>query len=89
MSEFRVSPRGGAYFCLSVALFGIAMMLDGGTGRLSVLWTAMVWAALIAGSLILIARFWTARHDPKAVRKIQAQGAYGLLPAKLRHWLFS
>ncbi len=42
-------------------------------------WTILVWSGLL----------FTARHDPAAVRRIQAQGAYGLLSPRLRDWLLS
>ena len=89
MRDFRVSPRGILCFCLFVALFGAAMMLDQATGRLNLLWSVFVWAGLFVGSVILSSRLWAVRHDPEATRRIQARGAYGLLPAKLRDWLFS
>ena len=89
MRDFRVSPRGILCFCLFVALFGAAMMLDEATGRLNLLWSVFVWAGLFVGSVIQPDRLWAAIHDPEAARRIQARGAYGLLPAKLRDWLFS
>ncbi|HEX7919594.1 MAG TPA: hypothetical protein VF583_01465 [Bradyrhizobium sp.] len=89
MQDFRVSPRGVVTFCLFIVLFGAAMKLDGAVGYVRIVWTILVWNGLLLGSLLLVARLFAARHDPEAARRIQAQGAYGLLPARLRDWLFS
>jgi len=89
MQNFRVSPRGLAYFCLFLVLFTAAIKVDGGTGYGNVVWTIMVWSELLVGSLLLFTRLWVSNRDPGAVRRITSQGAYGLLPAKVRDWLFS
>jgi hypothetical protein len=89
MREFRISPRGVLYFCLFLVLFGAAMKADEGTGYLNVAWTILVWGGLLFGSLLLLARLWAVRHDAEAGRRVREQGAYGLLPPKLRDWLFS
>ena len=89
MHNVRISPRGVLLFCLFLVLFGAAMRLDGGTGYFGPVWTVLVWSGLLFGSLLLCARLFASRHDPDIARRIQARGAYGLLPAKLREWLFS
>lgn len=89
MHNVRISPRGVLLFCLFLVLFGAAMRLDGGTGYLGLVWTVLVWSGLLFGSLLLCARLFASRRDPETARRIQARGAYGLLPAKLRDWLFS
>ena len=89
MHGFRISPRGVLFFCLSLVLFGAAMQADGETRTLGFVWMILVWSGLLFGSLLLCARLFASRHDPDAARRIQARGAYGLLPARLRDWLFS
>lgn len=89
MRDFRISPRGMLWFCLFIVLFGAAMKLDDTVGHVRIVWTILVWSGLLLGSLLLVARLFAARHDPETARRIQAQGAYGLLPARLRDWLFS
>ena len=86
--DFRISPTGVLYFCLFLVLFGAAMKLDGGTGRLNAVWSLLVWSGLITGSLLLLARLWASRHNREAARRIQAKGVYGLLPSRIRDWLF-
>jgi hypothetical protein len=89
MHNFRTSPRGLIYFCLFLVLFGAAMKLDDQTGYLNVAWTISVWGGLFLGSLVLLGRLWASRSNPDGARRIVARGAYGLLPVKLRDWLFS
>jgi hypothetical protein len=88
MRDFRVSPKGILYFSIFLVLFGATMRLDGGTGPFSAVWRLLFWSGLITGSLLLLARLWAFRHDGEAARSIQAKGAYGLLPSKVRDWLF-
>jgi hypothetical protein len=88
MRDFRVSPKGITFFCLFLVLFGLAIKADGGTGYGNLVWSILIWSVLLIGSLLLLARLWASRHDPVAARRIAARGAHGLLPAKLRDWLF-
>ena len=88
MRDLRISPRGVLLFCLFLVLFGAAMRMDGRTGYMNLAWMILVWSGLLFGSLLLGIRLFASRHDPEAARRIQARGAYGLLPAKLRDWLF-
>ena len=89
MRDFRISPRGVLYFCLFLVLFGAAMKADAGTGYLDKAWTILVWSGLLVGSLLLLARLWAVRHDAGVSRLVGEKSAYGLLPPRLRDWLFS
>jgi hypothetical protein len=89
MRNFQISPRGLLYFLVFLVLFAGAMAVDGGSGYLSRMWVVLVWSLLLLGSVLLYARLWTSRHDPDAGRRIQARGLFGLLPQRLRDWIFS
>lgn len=80
MRDFRVSARGLICFCLLVVLLSAAITADRETGYGGVVWQILLWGVLLAGSLLLLARLWAARHDPDAARRIEAKGLYGLTP---------
>jgi hypothetical protein len=43
---------------------------------------------LAAATLAIYSRMWSAGGDSERVRKIESQSLYGVLPKRLREWLF-
>jgi hypothetical protein len=43
---------------------------------------------VLGGTFAIYRRMWGARSNTDEIRKVEAQGLYGVLPKKLRNWLF-
>jgi hypothetical protein len=89
MERTSFSPRSLIYFCLFLSVFGALVTLDKGSGLFSQAWPLIILGALAVASILLCARLWSVRRDDDALRRVEARGFYGLLPPRLRDWLFS
>ncbi len=89
MQDVRFSPRALILFCLAAAIFGGLVAIDKGTGPISRAWPIVLWSGVAIGSVLVAARLWRARRDGEQLRRAEAKGVYGLLPPKVRDWLFS
>jgi hypothetical protein len=88
MRDFRLWLYAFLYLCLFLLLFGAAIGIDRGSSYLSDAWAVLFWSGVLLGSLLFYARLWAFRRNPDAARHIEARGIFGLLPAKLRDWIF-
>jgi hypothetical protein len=88
MTQFHFSPKAAVGFVLLVVAFGILISVDRGSGEISRLWPFLMLCLLVGGSFAIYRRMWRARANPDELRKAEAQGLYGVLPEKLRNWLF-
>lgn len=88
MSQFHFSPKAFGSFFLFLVAFGVAIAIDRGSGLISRLWPFLILCLLIGGSLAVYRRMWQARTNPNELRKAEAQSLCGVLPKKMRDWLF-
>jgi hypothetical protein len=88
MSGIHFSPKGAAIFLFVAAILALLVMLDRGSGAISRAWPLAMLGVLAAATLAIYLRMWSARADFEQVRKIESQSLYGVLPKRLREWLF-
>ncbi|MDQ0471360.1 hypothetical protein [Labrys wisconsinensis] len=79
-----------AVLVLAIVLvgFGGLVALDARTGLVSRAWLPLFWGAVLLAAILIQVRAWKARASRVAMRKIEARSLYGLLPERLREWLF-
>ncbi|MCV0385164.1 MAG: hypothetical protein K5821_01840 [Nitrobacter sp.] len=86
--RLEVSPKAGLLFVFFLFCFDVLFALDRGEGVVSHIWGPLVWGLIAFASLAIYIRIWRVRKNPGEMRKIEAQSLYGILPLKLRNWLF-
>jgi hypothetical protein len=86
--DIRISPKACLFFVLFLCCFGVLVFLDQGTGVVSHIWVPLIWGLIALASLAIYVRIWRARRNFDDVKKIEAQGLYGIMPPRLRNWLF-
>jgi hypothetical protein len=88
MGPIRFSPKALAGFIFFLLAFGLLFSVDQGSGPVSRAWPILVLVFVVGGTFAIYRSMWRARENPDEIRKAQAQGLYGVLPTKLRNWLF-
>jgi hypothetical protein len=88
MSGLHFSPKGAAIFLFVAAILGVLVVLDRGSGAISKVWPFVMLGLLVVAALAIYFRMWSARADFEQVGKIESQSLYGVLPKRLREWLF-
>lgn len=82
------SPKGFLIFILFVAGLAATIAMDQGSGPLSKAWPLLTLSLLIGATLAIYSRMWSERRDFEKVRRIESQSLYGVLPKRIREWLF-
>jgi putative effector of murein hydrolase len=82
------SPKGFIIFILFVAGFAAAVAMDQGSGPLSKAWPFLILGLLIGATLAIYSHMWIERRDFEKIRRIESQSLYGVLPKRVREWLF-
>jgi hypothetical protein len=82
------SPKGFLVFILFVAGFAATVVMDQGSGPLSKAWPFLILGLLIGATLAICSHIWIERRDFEKVRRIESQSLYGVLPKRVREWLF-
>ena len=88
MGHVRFSPQAFAGFIVLLLAFGILISIDKGSGPISRAWPSLMLVFVLGGTFAIYRRMWRARNSSDEIRKAEAQGLYGVLPSKLRIWLF-
>jgi hypothetical protein len=88
MGPIRFSPKALAGFIFFLLAFGLLFSIDQGSGPVSRTWPILVLVFMVGGTFAIYRSMWRARGNPDEIRKVQAQGLYGVLPTKLGNWLF-
>jgi hypothetical protein len=88
MRQVHFSPRALTGFIFFVLAFALVFSIDKGSGSVSRAWPVLILALLIGSTFAIYRRMWRARGNPDHFKKAEAQGLYGVLPEKLRNWLF-
>ena len=88
MRQVRFSPKALTGFIFFVLAFALLLSIDQGSGPVSRAWPILILALLISSTFAIYRRMWHARENAHDVRKAETQGLYGVLPEKLRNWLF-
>ena len=81
-----------AHFCrLRFSLLGLVgfSLWTRGSGVVGRIWLPLFWGTVLLAAVAIYLRIWRARGSIDEVKKIEAQSLYGILPPKLRDWLFS
>jgi hypothetical protein len=84
----RFSPNGLFVFVLFMIGFAILLSMDKGYGPFSRAWPFLMLSLVISAALAICHHMWSERRDFEKVRRIESQGLYGVLPRKMRGWLF-
>src|SRR5215475_34528 len=88
MSQFHFSPKALGVSFLFLVAFAVLIAVDRRSGAISRIWPFLMLYLFIGGSLVIYRRVWRVRGNPIELRKAEAQSLYGVLPDKLRKWLF-
>jgi hypothetical protein len=94
MKHVHFSTRGLLYLAVLAVLAVLAAILsvlgavDQGSGLVSRVWPFLNFGFLFIASALIYQRMWRARGNPDEIKKIEAQSLYGVLPPKVRNWLF-
>jgi len=86
--RLEVSPKASLLFAFLLFCFGALVAFDQGAGVASHIWRPVLWGLIAIASLAIYVRIWRARRNFDDVKKIESQSLYGILPLKLRDWLF-
>ena len=86
--RLQFSPRALLSFVIFLVGFGALVALDKGTGLVSRIWLPLFWGGVGLTSLAIYVRMCRARGSSDEVRNVEARSLYGVLPSKLRDWLF-
>jgi hypothetical protein len=84
----QFSPLALLSFAIFLVGFGALLAMDKGSGVVSRIWSPLFWGTLLLAAVAIYVRIWRARGSIDEVRKIEAQSLHGILPLKLRDWLF-
>ena len=82
------SPKGPVIFLFAMVVLAALIALDKGVGPISAAWPFVMLCLLFVAALTISRRMWSARKDFEAVRRIEGESLYGILPKRLREWLF-
>ncbi len=82
-------PRALLSFAIFLVGFGVLLAVDKGSGVVGRIWLPLFWGTVLLAAVAIYLRIWRARGSIDEVKKIEAQSLYGILPPKLRDWLFS
>jgi hypothetical protein len=88
MGHVRFSPKALAGFIFFLLAFGLLISIDQGTVPISQGWPILILVFMVGGTVAIYRRMWRARSNSDEIRKVEAQGLYGVLPERLRNWLF-
>ena len=88
MGRVHFSPKAFAGFVVFLVAFGLLVSMDQGSGPISRAWPVLMSVFLLGGTFAIYRRMWRARNSSDDIRRAEAQGLYGVLPKKLRVWLF-
>jgi len=88
MGQLHVSPRALAGFIAFLLVFALLINLDHGSGPISRVWPFIMLIGMLGATAVIYRRMWHARNDAGELRKVEAQSLYGVLPEKLRTWIF-
>jgi hypothetical protein len=88
MSGRHFSPRGLLTFILFMTGFAALILMDQGSGPLSRAWPFLMLCLMVGATVAICRRIWSERSDFEKVRRIESQSLYGVLPRKVREWLF-
>jgi hypothetical protein len=88
MGPIHFSLKALVGFVLFLIAFGLLISMDQGSGPVSRAWPFLILVFVVGGTFAIYRRMWRARKNPDQIKKAQAQGLYGVLPMKLRNWLF-
>jgi hypothetical protein len=87
IGHVHFSPKALAGFIFFLLVFGLLISIDQGSVP-SVTWPILMLVFVLGGTFAIYRRMWGARSNTDEIRKVEAQGLYGVLPKKLRNWLF-
>lgn len=88
MADRHFSHTGLGIFAFVVAVLALLISIDGGSGFISRAWSLTMLLFVVVATLVIYRRMWNARRDFDDVRRIEGESLYGVLPRKLREWLF-
>lgn len=88
MGRVHFSPKAFAGFVVFLVAFGLLVSMDQGSGPISRAWPILMSVFLLGGTFAIYRQMWRARNSSDDIRRAEAQGLYGVLPKKLRIWLF-
>jgi hypothetical protein len=88
MGRVRYSPKALAGFIFFLLAFGLLISIDRAPVPISQAWPILILVFVVGGTFAIYRRMWCARKNSDEIRKAEAQGLYGVLPIKLRNWLF-
>ena len=88
MGRVHFAPKAFAGFVFFLIAFGFLISIDRGSGAISRAWPILMLVYLAAGTFAIYRRMWQARNNSDEIRGVEARGLYGVLPTRLRNWLF-
>jgi hypothetical protein len=88
MGHVHFSPRALAGFVFFLFAFGLLVSIDQDLVPISRAWPLLLLAFVLGGAFGIYRRMWRARNVSDEFRKAETQGLYGILPKKMRNWLF-
>jgi hypothetical protein len=88
MDHVRFSPKAFIIFISFLLAFAGLLLMDVSSGVIRRIWPILVLALVVGGTVAICHRMWQARDNSADLRRAEAQGLYGVLPKKLREWLF-
>jgi hypothetical protein len=88
MGQVHVSPKALAGLIGFLLVFALLIDLGHGSGPISRAWPVIMLIGMLGASVAIYRRMWRAGNDPGELRKAEAQSLYGVLPEKLRNWIF-
>jgi hypothetical protein len=88
MGHVHFSPKALAGFIFFLLVFGLLISIDQGSVPISHAWPILMLVFVLGGTFAIYRRMWGARSNTDEIRKIEVQGLCGVLPKKLRNWLF-
>jgi hypothetical protein len=86
--RLQFSPRALLSFAIFLVAFVGLLALDKGSGVVSRIWLPLFWGTVLLVAGAIYVRLWRARGSIDELKKVEAQSLYGILPPKLRDWLF-
>jgi hypothetical protein len=88
MGQVHFSPKALVGLIVFLLVFALLIDLDHGSGPLSRAWPSLMLIGMLGATAVIYRRMWRARNDPGELGKAEAQSLYGVLPEKLRNWIF-